>query len=74
MNRLADLYSPSVVEQLAPTTAYPVLPTCAQCGKEAVQRCSRCKSTWYCERQCQVNAWRVGHKSECVPLEAAVSR
>ena len=27
---------------------------CPNCTKSAVQRCSRCKSEWYCSKQCQV--------------------
>mmetsp|Transcript_21835 Transcript_21835/g.35090 ORF Transcript_21835/g.35090 Transcript_21835/m.35090 type:complete len:488 (+) Transcript_21835:50-1513(+) len=39
-------------------------PLCAQCGHEAEKRCSRCKSEWYCSRQCQVKAWKK-HKKMC---------
>lgn len=28
---------------------------CANCGKDAVKRCSRCHSEWYCGRECQVS-------------------
>lgn len=27
-------------------------------------KCSRCKSTWYCSRECQVKHWAT-HKKEC---------
>jgi hypothetical protein len=28
--------------------------TCPNCNKTAIQRCSRCKSEWYCGKACQV--------------------
>jgi hypothetical protein len=45
-------------------------PACAQCGGEAVHRCSRCKSDWYCGRACQVQAWPA-HKALCAQLKQA---
>ena len=39
-------------------------PKCAVCGDDAVNRCSRCKSEWYCGRECQVGAWDE-HKVLC---------
>ena len=39
-------------------------PTCGKCGKLATQRCSRCKTEWYCGRECQVQAWK-SHKDVC---------
>jgi hypothetical protein len=39
-------------------------PKCAKCGKPAGQRCSRCKSDWYCSRECQVASWK-SHKPIC---------
>jgi predicted Zn-ribbon and HTH transcriptional regulator len=39
-------------------------PKCGKCGLEALQRCSLCKSEWYCGRQCQVKAWK-SHKPIC---------
>ncbi|KAG5891672.1 hypothetical protein JTB14_020090 [Gonioctena quinquepunctata] len=38
---------------------------CAQCGKEAIQRCSRCHKAWYCTKKCQVDHW-ADHKSQCL--------
>nr|CAH7759453.1 unnamed protein product [Callosobruchus chinensis] len=38
--------------------------TCAQCGKGAIQRCSKCKKSWYCSRACQVTHWPQ-HREEC---------
>jgi len=28
--------------------------------------CSRCKSVWYCSKECQVENWKDGHKFDCV--------
>jgi len=49
-----------------------IIPTCEVCGSEAVQRCSQCKQTWYCRRQCQVEHWK-DHKSLCNLLKAQTS-
>ncbi|PAA81453.1 hypothetical protein BOX15_Mlig024716g1, partial [Macrostomum lignano] len=38
---------------------------CANCGKlDALQRCSKCKISYYCGRDCQVNHWKK-HKKNC---------
>ncbi|XP_068084363.1 zinc finger MYND domain-containing protein 10 [Anabrus simplex] len=37
---------------------------CSFCGDKATKRCSRCKVTWYCGRECQVQHWP-SHRSEC---------
>lgn len=44
-------------------------PVCAApgCGKPAAKRCSRCKSEWYCGRECQVRSWQK-HKDLCAVL------
>ncbi|KNE66419.1 hypothetical protein AMAG_19576 [Allomyces macrogynus ATCC 38327] len=34
-------------------------------------RCSRCKCTWYCSRECQIAAWKQGHKHWCRPAPVA---
>jgi len=39
-------------------------PKCANCGKVATQRCSKCKNQWYCSRDCQVKQWKA-HKALC---------
>jgi len=39
-------------------------PICAECGHDAEKRCSRCKSEWYCSRECQLRSWRK-HRSFC---------
>ncbi len=42
-------------------------PTCGGCGKAASKRCSKCKSEWYCSRECQVKRWKQ-HKEMCIKL------
>ncbi|KAK0093910.1 hypothetical protein PV326_012362 [Microctonus aethiopoides] len=37
---------------------------CARCNDAACKRCSKCKSVWYCGRECQVKDWS-SHKSTC---------
>ena len=44
-------------------------PICAQCGKLANSRCSRCKSEWYCSKECQIKRWKE-HKQICKTLAA----
>ena len=39
-------------------------PKCANCGKDASNRCSRCKNEWYCGKDCQKICWRI-HKEIC---------
>ena len=43
---------------------------CGSCSKEArpgekFKQCSKCKAQWYCSKECQVEAWKVGHKKDC---------
>jgi zinc finger MYND domain-containing protein 10 len=58
--RLADTYNLDNFDEFldAPVCALP------GCGKEATNRCSRCKTDWYCSRKCQVEAWSA-HKPLC---------
>ena len=42
-------------------------PKCANCGKDATNRCSRCKSEWYCSKECQIKRWKT-HKELCKTL------
>eukprot|EP00483_Globobulimina_turgida_P007951 UN07967 len=39
-------------------------PICAKCGQNAEKRCSKCKSEWYCSRECQLKSWKK-HKPIC---------
>eukprot|EP00050_Salpingoeca_kvevrii_P022724 m.131177 g.131177 ORF g.131177 m.131177 type:complete len:454 (+) comp9806_c0_seq5:884-2245(+) len=57
--RLAKTYNLDTLDAL-----WPEDPKCALCGEPAVNRCSRCKTEWYCRRQCQVEHWSK-HKEIC---------
>jgi hypothetical protein len=42
---------------------------CGYCGKSSTERlmlCSRCKAVAYCDKECQLAAWK-GHKKICKP-------
>ncbi|EJK45795.1 hypothetical protein THAOC_35572, partial [Thalassiosira oceanica] len=44
--------------------------SCANCSKRAetgekYKHCSKCRAQWYCSKECQVEAWRAGHKQDC---------
>ncbi len=54
IQRIAQLYDYNIIENLVEGFK------CAKCGKEAIKRCSKCKSEFYCTRECQVS------KSICV--------
>ncbi|XP_065891273.1 zinc finger MYND domain-containing protein 10-like [Dysidea avara] len=46
-------------------------PKCAQCGQtSAMKRCSRCRSEWYCGRECQVKHWKK-HKPFCDTISSS---
>lgn len=36
-------------------------------------KCSGCKYVYYCDRECQTNAWKI-HKAECVCLKRAAGK
>lgn len=40
---------------------------CSHCGMGTVRAmtCARCKAVVYCGRDCQVKAWKAGHKDKC---------
>jgi hypothetical protein len=46
---------------------------CHNCGKcatsETFKCCVRCKSAWYCSKDCQAKSWKAGHKHDCVKHE-----
>ena len=46
MKSLLNLYGSDVYDQFMDD------PVCAGCGEAATQRCSKCKSEWYCSREC----------------------
>ena len=42
---------------------------CHNCCEKAagkLKRCTRCKSVWYCDKTCQLEDWKAGHKIDCV--------
>lgn len=42
--------------------------TCTVCKKEAdTKRCAKCKTQWYCSRDCQKTDWR-NHKKDCARI------
>jgi len=48
--------------------------SCHACGKSGCKllRCGRCRTVWFCNRECQVVAARQGHSGDnCCPAEAA---
>ena len=58
MKSLLNLYGSDVYDQFMDD------PVCAGCGEAATQRCSKCKSEWYCSRECQLKRWKE-HKPMC---------
>ena len=40
---------------------------CALCNSEATATCSKCKSAYYCSRNCQKSDWKI-HKKTCNPI------
>ena len=66
MESLLNLYGSDVYDQFLGD------PKCAVCGDTATQRCSKCKSVWYCTRECQLSHWKE-HKALCkIASEARV--
>ena len=48
--------------------------TCDHCGAGgATARCAKCKVIVYCSRECQVAAWKGGHKKLCALVAAAAA-
>ena len=58
IQRLADLYTNNTVEGLIDGFK------CKKCTKQAFKRCSKCRSVWYCSKECQVGDWPE-HKVSC---------
>jgi hypothetical protein len=57
--KFADIYGGESVEALSEGFK------CANCFQPATQRCSRCKTVWYCSRECQVEHFKKEHKNTC---------
>ncbi|KAI8822901.1 uncharacterized protein EV422DRAFT_618631 [Fimicolochytrium jonesii] len=68
---LAETYTHPTLSTLLPDTPKCANPGCPNRSTHptATQRCSRCKSEWYCSRPCQVENWKV-HKTVCDMLKA----
>jgi hypothetical protein len=52
----------------------PTLPCCAACGthkttRRPLKNCTRCRTTQYCNRECQMTHWKAGHKRKCNQLQ-----
>ena len=37
----------------------------ASCPKPGSQRCTKCKTVWYCSKTCQERDWKEGHRTRC---------
>ena len=67
MKQLAELYGTSVFEGLLEGFH------CENCKKDATKRCSKCKSVWYCSRECQVQNWK-DHKATCIIISVKLTQ
>jgi hypothetical protein len=48
-------------------------PKCLNCGNDnATKKCNRCKSVWFCSKECQLANWKE-HKKDCKPLVTEVT-
>ncbi|ETV92419.1 hypothetical protein H310_13301 [Aphanomyces invadans] len=59
---------PDASQNMATPDADPAaMPACGQCGRtnDSLMRCSLCLEVFYCNRECQVVAWKQGHKKAC---------
>jgi zinc finger MYND domain-containing protein 10 len=61
MDMISEIYNMNNIEYFMED------PKCANCGKDATSRCSKCKSEWYCGRDCQIKRWKL-HKEMCTKL------
>lgn len=50
------------------TTTVHICNNCGKAGEEVSSKCSRCKSVFYCGRDCQLEDWRASHKRLCKQL------
>jgi len=70
----ADLGRDNVNDKCANYTGK--LRSCDACGKLETKRgdmskCSRCSQIRYCSKECQIEHWHKGHKSDCKRLRKA---
>lgn len=62
-----------VVQRGIPSTLYDrTRGTCCECRREGVPvaACERCRSVYYCGRECQRAAWNRVHRGECAAMRA----
>jgi len=69
LKRLATNFA-SLYDSEALDIILPGIPKCCVCSSDASKRCSKCKMTWYCTRECQVAHWKE-HKSKCASMISA---
>jgi hypothetical protein len=53
------------------------VPCCATCHSRPVAKlmcCSRCKTAWYCSKECQLADYESSHKSLCVSIARILKR
>jgi len=43
---------------------------CESFSEGGLQHCAKCKSASYCSRDCQISAWKQGHKLKCSALRS----
>jgi MYND finger len=51
------------------------LQLCSCCGREAtancrIHRCVQCHAVGYCRKECQRMHWKMGHKADCLRVDA----
>ncbi|XP_062565075.1 zinc finger MYND domain-containing protein 10 homolog [Armigeres subalbatus] len=66
--RLAVAYNTHILEQFSGPDTIRSLKQCFSCGKPAEKKCSKCNSTYYCSRNCQIADW-TKHKELCHHLK-----
>ncbi|TPP61493.1 Zinc finger MYND domain-containing protein 10 [Fasciola gigantica] len=71
VDHLDKLFSNFGEGELGQVNPYGGPARCAVCGGPAVKRCSRCRSEWYCRRECQVKHWPK-HKKACDLMSDAI--
>jgi predicted Zn-ribbon and HTH transcriptional regulator len=63
MELISEIYNPQNLDYFMDN------PKCGNCGNDASNRCSQCKSEWYCSKECQIIRWKSGHKEFCLKIK-----